>query len=268
MDTDDTQLNSPTMSDNVRPSPTASDSVRPSPTMSATRSEAHTLTTREVMKIFEAAGVPRAQRSIERYCQQGDLDCKPDAIEKRQYITRESVDILIGQLKELAARHQKMNTNEEQQMDPTGSDDMERRDATTTTSERVKQGTLEKRDEKHRLGEYEERMKEMEARMKELENQNFNLEIDKRARDQIVGMLRDQMSQQTQVFSTQLSQQSRRVGQLETEMRQLMAPSRDRRPTRDDRTDMDDEAIEAEYHDSHESATLNLDDVSTNSPQP
>jgi hypothetical protein len=81
-------------------------------------------------------------------------------------------------------------------------------------------------------------------------------------------MLRDQMSQQTQVFSTQLSQQSRRVGQLETEMRQLMAPSRDRRPTRDDRTDMDDEAIEAEYHDSHESATLNLDDVSTNAPQP
>src|SRR3954451_13396847 len=99
--------------------------------MSATRTDAHTLTTREVMKMFEAAGIPRAQRSIERYCQQGDLDCLPDAIERRQYITQASVDTLIGQLKELAARHQKVNVNGEQQMSPTADDDMERRDATT-----------------------------------------------------------------------------------------------------------------------------------------
>jgi hypothetical protein len=82
---DDTQQLSPTTSDTVRHSPTESDDVRPRPTMSATRTEAHTLTTREVMKIFEVAGIPRAQRSIERYCQQGDLDCLPDAIERRQY---------------------------------------------------------------------------------------------------------------------------------------------------------------------------------------
>jgi hypothetical protein len=60
---DDTQQLSPTPSDNDRPRPTESDTVRPSPTMSATRTEAHTLTTREVMKMFEAAGIPRAQRS-------------------------------------------------------------------------------------------------------------------------------------------------------------------------------------------------------------
>ena len=111
-------------------------------------------------------------------------------------------------------------------------------------------------------------MKEMEARIKELENEKFNLEIDKRARDQIVGMLREQMTQQTQVFSTELTQQSRRVGQLETEMRQLMAPRRDRRPTRDDVQESDDEAIEAESRDTHASATSNLDDVSTNASQP
>src|ERR671923_1811589 len=123
---DDTQQLSPTSSDPVRPSPTPSDDVGHRPTMSATRTEAHTLTTREVMKIFEAAGIPRAQRSIERYCQQGDLDCMPDAIERRQYITRESVDTLIGQLKELAARHQQAS---DEQMDPTGDDDRERRAA-------------------------------------------------------------------------------------------------------------------------------------------
>jgi ATP-dependent Lon protease len=233
--------------------------------MSATRTEAHTLTTREVMKIFEAAGIPRAQRSIERYCQQGDLDCLPDAIERRQYITQASVDTLIGQLKELASRHQKATA---EQMSPTDGDDTERRAATSATSESVKHGTPEKREEKHAVGDNEERMKEMEARIKELENEKFNLEIDKRARDQIVGMLREQMTQQTQVFSTQLSQTSRRVGQLETEMRQLTAPRRDRRPTRDDVPDLQDEAIDAEYRDTHTPTASNLNDVSTNAPQP
>jgi hypothetical protein len=233
--------------------------------MSATRTEAHTLTTREVMKMFEAAGIPRAQRSIERYCQQGDLDCLPDAIERRQYITQASVDTLIGQLKELAARHQKTNA---EQMSQTDGDDTERQPTTSATREDVKQGTPEKRGEKQAVGEYEQRIAELEARNKALENDKFNLEIDKRARDQIVGMLREQMSQQTQVFSTELTQQSRRVGQLETEMRQLMAPRRDRRPTRDDVQDMEDEVIDAEYRDTHASAASNLNDVSTNASQP
>ena len=233
--------------------------------MSATRTEAHTLTTREVMKMFEAAGIPRAQRSIERYCQQGDLDCLPDAIERRQYITQASVDTLIGQLKELAARHQKAGAD---QMSPTAGDDMERRAATTATSESMKHSTPEKQAEKHAIGEYEERMKEMEARIKELENEKMNLEIDKRVREQMVGMMREQMTEQTKIFSTELMQTSRRVGQLETEMRQLMAPSRDRRPTRDDVPDMDDEAIEAEYRDPHASTASHLNDVSTNAAQP
>src|SRR5262249_683739 len=213
---DDNQQFSPTPSDIDRPSPTPSDSVRPSPTMSATRTEAHTLTTREVMKIFEAAGIPRAQRSIERYCQQGDLDCLPDAIERRQYITRASVDTLIGQLKELAARHQKADA---EQMSPTADDDMERRHAPTSTSDPVKRGSTEKLSEKHSVGEHEQRVAELEARIKELENQNFNLEIDKRARDQVVGLMREQMTQQTKDFSEHMMKTSRRVGQLETEMR-------------------------------------------------
>ena len=101
--------------------------------------------------------------------------------------------------------------------------------------------------------------------MKELENQNFNLEIDKRARDQIVGhAARTDDSTDHKFLLQQLSQTSRRVGQLETEMRQLTAPSRDRRPTRDDKTGIDDDAIEAEYRDPHESAGPEHDDVSTN----
>ena len=201
--------------------------------MSATRSDKHTLTTREVMKIFEDAGIPRAQRSIERYCQQGDLDCMPDAIEKRQYITRESVATLLGQLKEIAARHPKANAD--QHVGATG-DDSPRQPA---TGEAMKRGTPEKQSDKHPAGEEEHELEALKARVKELEVQNLNLEIGKRASEQFVGMMRDQMNQQVKEFSTHLTETSRRVGQLETEMRQLTAPRDDRRPTRDDRESRD-----------------------------
>jgi len=151
--------------------------------MSATRSEAHTLTTREVMKIFEEAGIPRAQRSIERYCQQGDLDCMPDAIEKRQYITQESVATLIGQLKEIAARHPKANTNADQQGVATGDDNPRQ----PTTGDAMKRGTPEKQGDKHPAGEDEQELEVLKARVKELEVQNLNLEIGKRASEQFVG---------------------------------------------------------------------------------
>ena len=89
---DDTTPQSPTTSDNVRPSPTQSDHDGQRPTMSATRSDAHTMTTTEVAKLFEESGLPRDKRSIERYCEQGKLDCFKDPDELRYYITPESAD--------------------------------------------------------------------------------------------------------------------------------------------------------------------------------
>ena len=53
MNDDDTQFYSPTQSDHDRSSPTESDAVRHGPTDLQKRSEFHTLTTRDVMKIFE-----------------------------------------------------------------------------------------------------------------------------------------------------------------------------------------------------------------------
>src|SRR5262249_3320055 len=159
-------------------------------------------------------------------------------IERRQYITRESVDTLIGQLKELAARHQKADTYTEEQMSPPAGDDRAQRPTTGAVDAGVKRGTPEKRDEKQ-TGEYEEQLVAMGARIKELENKNFTLEIDKSAREQVVNLMREQMAHQTKEFSAQIAQQSRRVGQLETEMRLLTAPDRDRRPTRRNDTSID-----------------------------
>ena len=65
----------------------------------------HTLTTNETLARFEAAGMPRSQRSIERYCADGKLDCIKDPDEGRHYVTPESADRLIAYLKELQLRH-------------------------------------------------------------------------------------------------------------------------------------------------------------------
>ena len=48
-----------------------------------------TITTREAVGLFEAGGVPRSQRSVERYCKQGKLEAQLDPDEEIYYITTE-----------------------------------------------------------------------------------------------------------------------------------------------------------------------------------
>ena len=262
------QFNSPTLSGTDWPEPATTGDDRPSPTMSATRSDKHTLTTREVMKMFDEAGVPRNQRTIERYCKEGDLDCIHDTLEKRYYITQESVEIQIGQLKEIASRHEKVSTYAVPQSHPTP-DDTPLLNATTAASDAgVKQGTPEKRDEKQ-VGEYERQLIEKEARIKELENEKYHLEIDKLAKEKVIDILREQRTIELKEFTAEITKHSHRVGQLETEMRQLKAPAPDTWPTPRDRRTVDDgAAVEAEFN----KAIIQRDDehtrVSPNEPQP
>lgn len=94
------------VSDTVGHSPTMSDHVRHPTTPLAARREEHTLTTFEALKIFEQQRLPRSQRAIERYCKAEKLDCFFDVDEQRYYITRASIERLIGHLKEIQARHE------------------------------------------------------------------------------------------------------------------------------------------------------------------
>src|SRR6266446_4288975 len=247
MNNDDTQFHSPTRSDHDRPSPTESDAVRHGPTELQKRSEFHTLTTRDVMKIFEEAGLPRNQRLIERYCKDNKLDCYADSDEQRYYITRASVDRLIGQLKEIQARHSQANLSTPPQMSATIGTDINRQGPTPMQdADTVKRTTDEKRERKTESEEYEKKMKELEDKI-------FNLEVDKRAKDQVVTMLRDQLKDDRDHYGQLLVQHTdkiakygRRLGQLETEVKQLKVPDRD--TTADD---MDDgAAIEAEFNES------------------
>ncbi len=266
MNDDDIQLDSPTQSDHDRPSPTESDAVRHGPTDQQRRSEFHTLTTRDVMKIFDEAGLPRNQRSIERYCKDNKLDCYADSDEQRYYITRASVDRLIGQLKEIQARHPQANLSPPPQMSATSGADVERQRPTLMQdADTVKRTTDEKRESETAKEEYEKKMKELEDKI-------FNLEVDKRAKDQVVTMLRDQLKDDRDHYGQLLVQHTnkiakygRRLGQLETEVKQLKAPDRD--TTADDTDDLDDgAAIEAEFNESDTRGDDQPTRVSINEP--
>jgi hypothetical protein len=242
---DDTTPQSPTTSDNVRPIPTQSDHDGHRPTMSATRSDAHTMTTTEVAKLFEESGLPRDKRSIERYCEQGKLDCFKDPDEMRYYITPTSADRLIGHMKELKERHERATT-------PTTDATVERdvRPRPTPTS-----GGADVKPETEKNRESETAREEYERRIKALENENFLLKVGKQAAEQVVTTLgnyikedREHYTKLMQETNTDVAKYSRRLGQLETEIkhRQLRAPDTD--ATSDDHDDLDDAAtIEAEF---------------------
>jgi hypothetical protein len=212
MEPDNSNEYSPTRSDLDGLSPTTSAHVRPRPTNLQTRRDDHSLTSREVLKIFEQAGLMRSQRSIERYCMHDKLDCFFDSDEQRYYVTPASVDRLIGLLKEIQARHQ--DTAD------AGRDDIAERD-TPRQPPPAPQASAASPDE----------LRMQEEKIKELEQKVFSLSVDKQARDQIVTMLRDQINADRTQFVAELTKQSHRVGQLETEMLQLKAPDRDRLPT-------------------------------------
>ena len=104
MEQEQEQINNSSERDVGGQGPTTTANVGQGPT--ASPGAAHTLSSKDVAKLFEEAGIPRSQRSVERYCKAAKLDCIVDPDEEHWYASKESVDLLIGQLKELQARHQ------------------------------------------------------------------------------------------------------------------------------------------------------------------
>jgi hypothetical protein len=187
------------------------DHDRPSPTVSSVRREEHNLTTREALQLFEAAGLPRNQRSIERYCADGKLDAFFDSDEQRYYISRASAERLIGHLLEIKARHDAVS--------PVG----------PSVSDGIRPGATQSR-QVH--GEHTAPPPQPDVtKLKELEDKLFNLEVDKRATEKVNNILREQIKedraqyfQQLQEFVKELSDTKQLVGELQTQVKRLEAP--------------------------------------------
>jgi hypothetical protein len=213
------------------------------------------MTTTEVVKLFEDAALPREKRSIERYCEAGKLDCFKDPDEMRYYITRASAEKLIGHLKELKERHSQQNTPPSP---PAATAEHDVRQSPTPSHEasNVKPETQQNRASETAIEEYE-------RRIKELENENFLLKVGKQAAEQVVTKLGDYIKEDREHY-TKLIQQtnedvakySRRLGQLETQIKYRQLPAPDNDATADDENDLDDAtSIEAEFSEGPPPAT-------------
>jgi hypothetical protein len=153
------------------------------------RTESHTLTVREVARLFEQAGVSRTERSIINWCcrnRQGvaRLDAFFDENERRYYITPQSVSRAVEE------------ESAKQSMSALADTDSEVRNR----SERSSDGNSE-----HLV------------RVKDLERQNRDLEIATRAKDFYVEQLESERGQ----FVERLIGMSRYVGELQTQVLQL-----------------------------------------------
>ena len=154
------------------------------------RTDQHTLTVREVARLFEDAGVPRTERSIINWCQpnrQGiaRLGAFFDENERKYFITPQSVNRAIEE--ELAKQP-------------------------ATVAPPKTEAEIPKRAETpppHNSGNID--------RIKELERQNRDLEIATRAKDYYLERLENERGQ----FVEKLIGMSRYVGELETQVLQL-----------------------------------------------
>ena len=200
MDNEPEPTNLPPMSDNGGQGRTPADIVRQSPSTSGQAREEHALTTNEATKLFERAGFPRSQRSMERYCKSGELDCVVDPDEERYYITMASIDRVIGKLEEIKARHVQLGTDKR---DP------------------VKGGDAGQSRPSPDVGnDAPESDNDSGKRIKELEFKLRDAEIGSRAKDLHI----ERQNAERDWLLNQLIEGSRRIGILETKLLQLETP--------------------------------------------
>ena len=118
------------------------DMSRPGATEDLESEKPRMLTTQEALAIFEQSGIPRSKRSIERYCVFEKLECKFDTDENRYYIKQESVERLVGEIRQIQSRHKQETTPFSQvstvhDNGATDTPDMSRPGATNPKPERI-----------------------------------------------------------------------------------------------------------------------------------
>ena len=170
------------------------------------RKENHTLTVREVARLFEAAGVARSERSIVNWCQPNRtgvarLDAYFDPNERKYYISPQSVELAIAEEKAKAA---KINEPSE----PFGKVPQPAEDFRTIPHD------AETGNETETVSEIEK------SRGKELERENLDLKIANRGKDYLI----DQLKNERTGFFEQLLTANKKMGELETKLLQLEKP--------------------------------------------
>ena len=188
------------------------------------RTESHTLTVREVAKIFEQSGVPRTERSIVNWSQQNRhgvarLDAFFDENEGRYYITPQSVMRAVEE--EKAKQPQQPVPNPSEQSATAGDKSFPNQ----SKSEQANDSEPRSRNENSRS---ESRTETDIQEVADLRRKVMDLEITNRVKEQLLTRLNDELinkDEERRTYIERLISESRRIGELESRLLQLGAPS-------------------------------------------
>ena len=167
-----------------------------------------TLTVDQVAEQFATAGLPITQRTVQRYCSSGKIDCiriDPDTrlpTEKNAYTFLIDPASLSKRMEELRERREFVTPTGDASPGDTSRHDAPGRDET-------------RHDEP-----------ENPSRIEELEEENLQLKIDKAGKEQFIKHLVNERKQTV----GQLTEQGRQIGILQTRLQQIEAP---KEPVRD-----------------------------------
>lgn len=179
--------NIPQSSEHFRTIPHDSEGVR-TLRKASERNESHTLTVRDVARMFEDSGVARTERSIINWCQPNKLgvarlDCYFDPNERKYFITGQSAELAIKE-EQAKSKEPALGTERIGNV-PKGTESLDRQPSSD--------------------------------KMKSLEQEVLDLKIMNKGKDFLI----DQITKERAVFITQLMESSRRTGELETRLLQL-----------------------------------------------
>jgi hypothetical protein len=170
----------------------------------------HPLTIPQAVELFAHLDVPRSKRSVQRFCEQGHLDCVriKGARGDQFFINRESVEQYAEELRQIEAvatigaepRHDAQQHAVARNSAP---------DSGSTTSAPVADPAPAKTD-----------ATETEATIQKLKDEMLNLRIDNRGKEQAINFLTGQAREKDQ----HLHDLSYRLGAAETRLAQLEAP--------------------------------------------
>ena len=196
--------NLPHGSETFRTVPNPSDSFRELPNASE-RNESHTLTVREVTRMFEAAGVARTERSIVNWCRANSagiarLDAYLDPNEGKYFITPQSAEAAI---QEEQAKFTKASTPSEPF----------RKEPPVSEPAKKSRPVLSEVDDET---------------VTELQKELMDLKIANRGKDYFIEQLqkeRESFADERKDYVEKLMTFNRKVGELETRLLHLVPPA-------------------------------------------
>lgn len=171
------------------------------------------LTIEEAAELFNQAGVPRSPRTISRYCEQGVLESIVIDTEKNKkyLITQASVERRIKEIKQVLEANR-------QDASPVTSGHNKTSHDTTRHDQTRRDMSGHDEDDDFDLPP----KRSVEVELKKMKAENFQLQIDRAAKEQVI----ERLMGEREHITRQVIELSRENGRLENQLLQPEAPAR------------------------------------------